>query len=109
MEYVDQRLPSTPPNNHPLRSLRRRPTASQARPRTSPDINYSFRLGLALRPQSYVRRFFLNWGERLRTRNEYLAVSQSWIGERYKVCEIVNLGRLDSVGLTKRLGGFVNG
>jgi len=37
IEYVDQRLPRTPPNIHPLRGLRRRPKASRARPRANPD------------------------------------------------------------------------
>jgi hypothetical protein len=41
--------------------------------------------------------------------NSFVIMSQGWIGERYKVCEIVNRGRLDSVGLTKQLGGFIDG
>ena len=65
--------------------------------------------GLALQPESNDGRSFLNWGERLRARNEHLAVSQGWIGERDEVGEIVNRGCLDSVGLTKRLWGFVDG
>ena len=39
---------------------------------------------------------FLNWGERLRARNEHLAVSQGRIGDRYKVGQIVNRGRFYS-------------
>ena len=48
----------------------------------------------------------LELGEWLRNRNEHLAVSQSRIGERYEVCEIVYRGRLDAIGLTKRVGSL---
>ena len=48
------------------------------------------KVGLDQWPQGDARRRLLDRGERLRARNEHLAMSQGWIRERYKVGEIVN-------------------